>query len=253
MLVTKNKSRLLFTVVAILGLATSVPCLFAQQPGAPRGVTVKGQPLNDERTFEKTSTLDDVRAIPVPAASNGDMSDGMGWGSRMGGEGMGMGMGDPLPPDARQLAMRQVNELRSQLASPKADRADVENKLRAALSEYFMADLQHRVRELDAVKAKVQQMETRLQKRLDLKNEAIDLQLKRMQHEADGLEFVVPNEPGSLDGPRGGMSGGYPGGSGGLLGAGVEDSRALEGPKSVLGRLGSENSEVPVKLPATNR
>ena len=154
-------------------------------------------------------------------------------------------MNSASPPDARQIAMKKINELRSKLASPAEDRAKVEEQLRSALSEYFIADLQHRVSELDAVKARVQEMEARLQKRLDLKQEAVDLQLKRMQHEAAGLEFVVPNEssapggygdaggdmgevrrsapgsasrgPGVLSGTSGGstgLAGGYPGGAG---------------------------------------
>jgi hypothetical protein len=188
-------------------------------------------------TLENLSTLDDVRALPVQATLDEGMSGEMGLGFGSGGEGMsgggmpgaagsmgmGMGMVSGSPPDARQIAMKKINNFRSKLASPDEDRTEVEKQLRSALSEYFIADLQHRVQELDAVKARVQQMEARLQKRLDLKQEAVDLQLKRMQHEADGLEFVVPNEAGAsgeMGGMMGGgeMTGGYAGGSGGYPG-----------------------------------
>lgn len=188
-------------------------------------------------SLQKLATLDDVRAMPtwesfnrsneLASGGSGQPSDsgrsgGAGLGGMSGGAGE-MGMGSASPQNARQIAMIKINELRGKLTSPDEDRAEVEKQLRSALSEYFIADLQHRVKELDAVKARVQEMEARLQKRLDLKQEAVDLQLKRMQHEADGLEFVVPNDPGGSgafggDMP-GGMGGGIPGSAGGSSGS----------------------------------
>lgn len=179
-------------------------------------------------SLQKLATLDDVRALPTwesfnrsnelasggsgqPSASGRSGGGGL---AGMPGGGEGMGMSSASPPDARQIAMIKINELRGKLTSADEDRAEVEKQLRSALSEYFIADLQHRVKELDAVKARVQEMEARLQKRLDLKQEAVDLQLKRMQHEADGLEFVVPNELGGSGFMGGGMGGGIPGGAG---------------------------------------
>lgn len=189
-------------------------------------------------SLQKLATLDDVRAMPTRESYNSnDLASGGagmagnpgrsgGAGAGAGGSGGGMsagggemGMGSASPPDARQIAMIKINELRGKLTSPDEDRAEVEKQLRSALSEYFIADLQHRVKELDAVKARVQEMEARLQKRLDLKQEAVDLQLKRMQHEADGLEFVVPNDPGGSGAFGGGMGGGISGGAGGDFGS----------------------------------
>ena len=198
--------------------------------------------VDTAETLESLTTLEEVRAMRISESVKTVGTEGGGEGLTGGlgdlgygaaGAAMGMpggagggyyaGMGLASPPDARQIAMQKINQLRSKLASPDEDRAEVEKQLRSALSEYFIADLQHRIRELDAVKARVQEMEARLQKRLDLKQEAIDLQLKRMQHEADGLEFVVPNDPGGSgafggDMP-GGMGGGIPGSAGGSSGS----------------------------------
>jgi hypothetical protein len=49
--------------------------------------------------------------------------------------------------------------------------------------------MQYRVRELDDIKAKVSETEANLQKRLDSKDEAIDLQVNVMLQEADGFGF----------------------------------------------------------------
>lgn len=201
-------------------------------------------------TLAGLATLDDVRAVPTrdfiqknqSGGAEGAVSGPGGGGGALGGMAMGdimsggMGMpgggmmGSASPLDARQIAMKKINEFRSKLASPGEDRAKVEEQLRSALSEYFIADLQHRVSELDAVKARVQEMEARLQKRLDLKQEAVDLQLKRMEHEADGLEFVVPNESAA--------AGGYGDAGGGMGGSGISAPGSFSGGPGELSRAG---------------
>ena len=49
--------------------------------------------------------------------------------------------------------------------------------------------MRDRVRELDAIKAKVAETEAKLQRRLDSQQESIDLQLKLFLQEADGIGF----------------------------------------------------------------
>ena len=100
------------------------------------------------------------------------------------------------PRNPRQMAMKKVTELRAKLKSGE-DRAAVESQLRQALSEYFLADMRHRVRELDEIKAKLAETEAKLQRRLDSQQESIDLQLKLFLHEADGLGLFRPED--SLD------------------------------------------------------
>lgn len=195
-------------------------------------------------TLAGLATLDDVRAVPTrdfiqknqSGGAEGAVS-GLGGLAGPGGVGGGLGgmlgggmMGSESPPDARHIAMKKINTLRSKLASSAENRPKVEEQLRSALSEYFIADLQHRVSELDAVKARVQEMEARLQKRLDLKQEAVDLQLKRMQHEADGLEFVVPNESAA--------AGGYGDAGGGMGGSGISAPGSFSGGPGELSRAG---------------
>ncbi len=91
-------------------------------------------------------------------------------------------------PDPRMVALKKIEEMKSKLKASE-DRSEVEPLLRAALAEYFMADMRHRVRELDEIKAKVAESEARLQKRLDSQQESVDLQLKIMLREADGAGF----------------------------------------------------------------
>ena len=92
------------------------------------------------------------------------------------------------PPDPRQVALKKIEEAKAKLAADE-DRSVVEPLLKAALAEYFIADLRHRVRELDDIKAKIAESEAKLQKRLDSQEESVDLQLKIMLREADGHGF----------------------------------------------------------------
>lgn len=90
--------------------------------------------------------------------------------------------------DRRKTAIQKVNDLRTKL-KPGEDRHKIESELRQALSEYFLADMRHRVRELDDIKARLAETEAKLQRRLDSQQESVDLQLKLFLAEADGLGF----------------------------------------------------------------
>ena len=94
----------------------------------------------------------------------------------------------------RELAMGRIRSLQQKLALPSEDRSVLESQLKSALAEYFIADMRHRVHELDEIKAKVKETEAKLQKRLASQQEAVDLQLKIMLHEADGLGFFHKND-----------------------------------------------------------
>lgn len=116
-------------------------------------------------------------------------------------------VGVPLPPNPsatpsntapkRHLALTKVREIQASLADER-DRAQMEKELRVALNEFFLADMQYRVEELDKIKRKVRETEATLQKRLDKRNESIDLQVKLLFQEADGLSVFgskasIPN------------------------------------------------------------
>ena len=120
--------------------------------------------------------------------SGGVLPPGMG---DTGGMGMGMdsmGMGPQAEPSPRQIALKRIEEAKAKLKTNE-DRAKVEPLLKAALAEYFMADMIYRVRELDEIKAKVAESEAKLQKRLASQQESVELQLKIMLREAEGQGF----------------------------------------------------------------
>ena len=98
------------------------------------------------------------------------------------------GMGPQAEPSPRQIALKRIEEAKAKLKT-KEDRAKVEPLLKAALEEYFMADMIYRVRELDEIKAKVVESEAKLQKRLASQQESVELQLKIMLREAEGQGF----------------------------------------------------------------
>ena len=101
-------------------------------------------------------------------------------------------VGVELPVDAslttpkRQLALEMVRQIQASMAED-GDRSQIEKALRKALNEFFLADMQYRVEELDKIKRKVRETEATLQKRLEAKDESIDLQVKLLFQEADGI------------------------------------------------------------------
>lgn len=119
------------------------------------------------------------------------MGGGMPGGDMLGGDmPSGTGMMSMPPSGPREQAMNKINGLRKKLkAASKEDQPKFAEQLRAALAEYFLIDMQLRVKELDEIKARVERMEAKLQKRLDSREEAVDLQLKLFLRDAEGLGF----------------------------------------------------------------
>ena len=106
--------------------------------------------------------------------------------------------GDSLGPavSPRDLAYGKVRRLKQKLTSG-VDRKTIAPQLQSALAEYFIADMRHRVHELDAIKAKVAETEAKLMERLRAQEAVVDLQLEVMLSEANGLGF--PHAPTDVD------------------------------------------------------
>jgi hypothetical protein len=68
-------------------------------------------------------------------------------------------------------------------------RADAEAKLRQLLSDYFDEDMERRAAELEDVENRVRTLRAQLERRGDHKSEIIDLQVKVLVNEAEGLGF----------------------------------------------------------------
>lgn len=180
------------------------------------------------------------------------MSMGGGMGSGSGGM-MGGGMAG-APPTEKQLLAQLIQKLRDRLNSKKYERQAVEKQLRAALQQYFDADMEERVKEFDKVKAQLATMESKLQRRLSSDQEIIELQLKQMLHKADGLDFSIPSgdvggygmegASGSMGMGPGGYSGGGEGGmsmgpGSGMSGRGAMGEGMLGGGGGYSGGSGS--------------
>lgn len=198
--------------------------------------------------FEGLSTLESVRANSSQfPEENSDAGMGPGMGMGMpGAMGMGPGMMPGTPPSAKQLLLQHINQLRQRLSAPNQHREQLEPMLRDALAEYFVLDMQERVREFDKIKARVVQMESKLQTRLDRRREILELQLKQMLYDADGLDFSIPGntaDEGGMGGyGGGGMMGGMMGaGGGGMIGGpmGSMGSGMMSGGMGGYGEMGS--------------
>lgn len=236
----KNKA---FTRIASVGLICLMTNQYSFGQGSePKEYESKLKVTSDkDKETNKKRTLDDIRSKlklnDSQGASEGmvgGMSSGMGGEGGMGGPGMGGGYGGPgggmgAAPSEKQLLGQLIQRLRQRLNTPSDNREKTEKQLRAALQQYFEADMGERVKEFDKVKARVTEMESKLQRRLDSEEDIIELQLKQILHKADGLDFNVPS--GSVDG-----YGGYGGGYGGGMGApGGMAMGGMAGPGSGIG------------------
>ncbi len=167
-------------------------------------------PRQNIELLEGLSTLEAIRSTSPGLDENTETGMGM---SMMG--------GTDMVPTARQLLLQQIDQLRLMLNAPDADRKELEKMLREALAEYFVLDMEERVREFDKIKARVVQMESKLKARLDRRYEVVELQIQQMLHKADGLDFFVPDSGSSgpgMPGETGMMSSGYGSGGEGMMG-----------------------------------
>ena len=195
------------------------------------------QNATQESTLDVLVPLKNLESIRSSIADSPATVDGGEAGASMGSMMMGE---EGAEPSGRQLLLQQVSQIRRMLNDPDQDRKELEPLLREVLAEYFVVDMEERVREFDKIKARVMQMESKLQTRLDRRYEVVELQVKQMLHQADGLDFFVPEQASGASG-AGGMGwmsrGGGEGTTAGSMGMagmemmGMEDGSA-EGPGS---------------------
>ncbi len=133
------------------------------------------------------------------------MGSGTMGGGMMGG-GMGPAMGEvvqgPLGPQFQQRLGEETRKLR-QAATPE-EKQQATEALGKLLGEYFDSDMQRRQADLDKVRQRVARLEELLNKRQAAKQEIVDLQLKTMVNESEGLGFFstpAPGQPGAITDP----------------------------------------------------
>ncbi len=110
-------------------------------------------------------------------------------------EGSDLGGIEGSDPQAdKQWLLLMIRQLSERLSSKQYPRESIEKQLRTTLQLYFEIDFEERLKELDRVKARLTEMESKLQRRLDSDQEIVELQLKRILHRVDGLEFALPDD-----------------------------------------------------------
>lgn len=109
---------------------------------------------------------------------------------------------DTLRPLSIRL-LRAYQVLRG--AESAQEKSAARSELRTALSEYFEADMQQRQQSFAEVKQGLEEMESKLSKRADAKEEIVNLQVKLISNGAEGLGFFAsPDRSGTatrLPGP----------------------------------------------------
>jgi len=203
------------TTLTFVAVGMSVLIGINSETQAQNDVVVSGVKTSETQPLS-IKTLDDVRKLKtdrdgisfvasagMPGVSGGYSGGGGGSAGMSNGEEV-FGWGGPIP-GSKNWGIDRIRALQLALSKPGEDRTKTEQVLRLALTEYFIRDMQVRVKELDEIKAKVAETEAKLQKRLDIQKEAIDLQMQIMIREADGLGFFAttnssanpPSSPGN--------------------------------------------------------
>lgn len=212
-----SNDRLIRTLVVLIGLVfIGLVFSFEHNTSAQDSGTegLSGLSYSDVKNTKDIKTLEQVREL-----------GGLETGLRPILAGTGSQSADVLPDvlaersprsesiSPRNLAMARIRDLQRRLSSPDADHAELKPQLKAALAEYFIADMRHRVHELDEIKAKVAETEAKLQKRLESQQDAVDLQFKIMLREAEGFGFFHKEDARSWArfGSAPGMQGQHPG------------------------------------------
>jgi polyhydroxyalkanoate synthesis regulator phasin len=105
----------------------------------------------------------------------------------------------PMSPEEAQ-EIQQYQEIVTTLRSdkPEAEKELARKQLSELLSVGFDRDLETRETDLKSLETRVQKLRAQLDKRKAAKQEIVDLRLKTIQNEADGLEY-----PGSATQPEG--------------------------------------------------
>ena len=98
----------------------------------------------------------------------------------------------PLASGSMAAIRKAAEELRD--AEGDDARADAEAKLRGLLEDYFDEDMERRASDLQEIEKRVSKLRAQLERRGDHKPEIIDLQIKVLVNEAEGLGFFSEME-----------------------------------------------------------
>ena len=87
--------------------------------------------------------------------------------------------------DAVRAALKSIQESDSDEV-----REEAESQLRKALREQFEADIKHRQQELEAIAARLKEMRSKLDKRMESAEQIIDLRMQVLLQDAEGLGWT---------------------------------------------------------------
>ena len=98
----------------------------------------------------------------------------------------------------RPESMREIQEAAKALHDAKDDdaKAEAQEKLTELLTKYFNEDMKNREKELGKIEERLKNLRALMQKRKAKQREIIDLQMKVLENEADGLGFFNNSPPG---------------------------------------------------------
>ncbi|HEV3304559.1 MAG TPA: hypothetical protein VG055_33220 [Planctomycetaceae bacterium] len=149
-------------------------------------------------------------ATPAPLASHGRPPSSV-WGGR-GRRGVGMMRGrGPFAHPMSEEEMQEFEALHQAVEKLKTAKSDAEktsatNEISQVLEKWFKRDLQRRETQISEIETRVKKLRDQIDKRKKAKDEIINLRLRTIINEADGLGFPGAFEQGSegdpFSGPR---------------------------------------------------
>lgn len=113
---------------------------------------------------------------------------------------MGRLEGDSAIEQADSAVQEALNKYRD--AGDEKEKGNARKEMSTALSDYFDADMQLREQEIRDIEERVKKLQAQLERRRAAKAELLDLQLKVLVNEAEGLGFY--GRGGSTERPRAG-------------------------------------------------
>lgn len=136
---------------------------------------------------------DSDRSTGVSRGYSGAYGGGYsGYGGDYGGRYNGYG-----PRGAQPQRLQGIREAAAALSTAEDDktRNEAREKLDSLLNEYFEADMARREQELKAVEERVKKLHAQLERRREKKSDIIELQMKVLLNEADGMGFFSGDVP----------------------------------------------------------
>jgi hypothetical protein len=194
-------------LLIVLGGGYLLSRAWAQTPGTAQTPKTAQTPTtkptySEDRPKSSEAEAGATYGAQPPAAAPAPPAPPQRWGSRGGlGRGMGRGMGmgmmrgrGPFPHPMSEEEMQEFEALSQAVEKFKSAKNDAEktsatNEISQVLEKWFKRDLQRRENQISEIETRVKKLRDQIEKRKKAKDDIINLRVKTIINEANGLGF----------------------------------------------------------------